>query len=489
MSHVALGGVIISVAAWILIVLAGVNSYIGSSGIYIIFSLVFLGLISSALVGAISYSYLFISSFLFIGLWLKMSLHAWLDRPYAEPVGFFSGFGHAWDTVLIICSVGGLGLISAKIIYHRFCSYPMDGSRSLGSFAPDVADGYPAWRLRLWMMLWGLLFLSLLANEMVGLLKLGHAPLWYLPWPLHGIYAWLMSVGFSLVIGALLWWDVHARCGNRLGLISLFVEASLVSVSTFSRGLYFLQTLPFVSVALVDRRRVLGQGWKLVGWSILWGCGLVLTVASANYARHFSNNALPINWFHQDKQQLAARPSRASMSNLLTDWIMPLGVDRWPGLEGVMAVSSYPSKGVPLLLQAATERRSANKVDFYTAQVARSSFNDEGAKIFQYATVSGPIAFFYYSGSLWFVAMGMCILSFFIMVSERFIADLTGNPIVRAVFGVYVAFLFVQITSGLSQPASSLLFTIAAIVALHYWRVLAYIKHIASYRSDTFSTT
>ena len=121
--------------------------------------------------------------------------------------------------------------------------------------------------------------------------------------------------------------------------------------------------------------------------------------------------------------------------------------------------------------RAATERRQVDKADFYTSEVARSSFNDERAKTYQYASVSGPIAFLFYSGSLWIVFAGMCVLTFGLLMCESMLAGFTANPLVCAIFGAYSAFLFVQISSGLAQPVSSLVFTLTAIGALHVWRL------------------
>ncbi|ULA64992.1 MAG: conserved membrane protein of unknown function [Nitrospira sp.] len=473
------GFVIIALAAWILIFLAGVNSYNGSKGMYCVFSLIFLMVISSAFLGVVSYSYIFTCCFLFVGLWFKMSLHAWEEQSYAEPVGYFDGSGHAWDTVLLVCSIGGVGVIGARILYQRFDFMLARRVRPEVSGMPNVPEGYRVWRLRFWMGLGGIVILSLAANEMFGLLKLGHTPQWYLPWPLHGIYGWLMSVGLSLVIGTLMWWDVCAGFGVQVGALCLFFESVLVSVSAFSRGLYFLQTLPFLVLVLANGPRLIGHGWKrLAGFAAVWLLGLLITIASANYFRHYTAESIQPHWLSQGKPLTTQGIESIAEAgeHLLTRWARHLAVDRWPGLEGVMAVSSYPEKGLRLLLQVATVRRHVNKADFYTAEVARSGLTDEDAKKFHYASVAGPIAFLFYSGSLWCVCIGMCILTFVVMACERGLAGLTGNSVMCAVFGAYAAFLLVQISGGLSQPAASLLFTIMVVLALHYWRVIAYAR-------------
>jgi len=65
----------------------------------------------------------------------------------------------------------------------------------------------------------------------------------------------------------------------------------------------------------------------------------------------------------------------------------------------------------------------------------------------------------------------MCGLTFLLMMCESMVAGLTRNPLVCAIFGAYGAFLFVQISGGLAQPVSSLVFTLTAIGVLHLWRL------------------
>ncbi len=421
-----------------------------------------------AVLPSISYSYLFISTFLFTGLWLKISMHTWLQTPYLEPVGYFRGSAEAWDTLLAVCTAGGAGVVVARLLYLSLRNPVI----RIVERTSGVPPWFQAWRKWIWVGAGMFVVICFVMNEMFGLLKLGHVPRWYLPWPLHGVYGWLMGGGLSLLMGVLLWWDVQAGFGSRLGILALLTTAFLVSISAFSRGLYFLQTLPLIAFILIEGRKVVARGWKpLTGFMMAWVLGLVLTVISGNYFRYYSQDQIPIFWTDQGKRDVV---KGGVLGNLLYGWVSFLVIDRWPGLEGVMAVSSYPEKGIPLLVRVAKERRQVNKADFYTAEVARSGFDDERAKTYHYASVSGPIAFFFYSGSLWIVFAGMCVLTFLLMTCERMVARLTGNPLVCAIFGSYGAFLFVQISSGLAQPISSLMFALTAIGALHLWRLSRY---------------
>jgi len=60
----------------------GLTIYSESKVLYTIFTLVYFSLLFSALYKPISYSYVFLSIFLFLGMWLKLTLHLIFDYRY-----------------------------------------------------------------------------------------------------------------------------------------------------------------------------------------------------------------------------------------------------------------------------------------------------------------------------------------------------------------------------------------------------------------------
>jgi hypothetical protein len=117
---------------------------------------------------------------------------------------------------------------------------------------------------------------------------------------------------------------------------------------------------------------------------------------------------------------------------------LQLAVGRWIGLEGVMAVQAYQDKGLQTFVQAATEKRNQDGVTFYQ-KVSNSHYRWTDPNVWQFATLSGATAFFYYSGSIWFVALGMAVLAGLVMMGERAVLLLTGNPLLCSLIGLSMA--------------------------------------------------
>jgi hypothetical protein len=129
-------------------------------------------------------------------------------------------------------------------------------------------------------------------------------------------------------------------------------------------------------------------------------------------------------------------------------------IDRWTGLEGLMAVVSYPQRGLPLFKEAALQRRTYGMVDVYTGKISGSDFAEEQAKKYHNATPAGPIAFFYFSGSWLIVFGGMAFLAMLMSILETIWACLARDPLVIAMSGCYLALVVLQLSTGVVQAVT-----------------------------------
>lgn len=118
--------------------------------------------------------------------------------------------------------------------------------------------------------------------------------------------------------------------------------------------------------------------------------------------------------------------------------IMALVIDRWVGVEGVMAVSSYPEIGAALLIDAALEKREIGKATKFQ-EICNSHYRWVDANTWQFASLPGAAAFFYLSGSYWLVAIGMMLFTLLLLAGEQWIYSQTSNPLLCALVGMTMA--------------------------------------------------
>jgi hypothetical protein len=163
--------------------------------------------------------------------------------------------------------------------------------------------------------------------------------------------------------------------------------------------------------------------------------------------------------------------------------ILTLAVDRWIGLEGVMAVHAYPDKSSKLLLDAAKEKREIGKTTKFQ-EISNSHYRRMDSTIWQFASLPGAAAFFYFSGSLWVVVLGMAILALILQVCEQLIFKLTSNPLLCSMFGLTMANTITQfgVTPRQDIPFYSMIFGFVILVWMAQSDKVAgmYLKHVAN---------
>lgn len=147
--------------------------------------------------------------------------------------------------------------------------------------------------------------------------------------------------------------------------------------------------------------------------------------------------------------------------------ILSLVIDRWIGLEGVMAVSSYPEKSSSLLIDAAIEKREIGKPTKFQ-DICNSHYRWVDANKWQFASLPGAAAFFYFSGSLWVVLIGMAMFVFLLQLGEQLVFTLTSNPLLCSLFGLTLANSIAQfgITPRQDIPFYSMILVFVLLVSI-----------------------
>lgn len=436
----------IALAVFAFLFIAGFIGYAGSKIVYIIFTLSFSILLLSGIYAPSSYSYLFLTIFLWLGFWFKFTANFLLFGffPFGEPVGYFDESAAAWDHAFWIAIAASAAVILARLLYK------LTGLSSTMTAKPGKAP--PIWYSRNRSLFWLGLAISIVGlsvfNGIYGIQQSGLVPRTRLPWPLNAVIYWLLSTGFSMAVATLLWWDIGLR-KNLLPAVGVMLgEAIFSTVTLLSRSAYLFHTIPQLLMLMINRRSLLVMPKR--HRVLIASAFLVLfagSIVSVSFLRDFyySSEAPALASTtkppESSSKMVSATPPISSVRLIL---LHQLFVNRWIGMEGVLAVSSYSEKSPTLFLNELTARSVIGKVDGYQ-KISNSTYQEiDGAK-YQFSSLPGAAAFFYYSGSTWYVLAGMLFLTFVAMCSERLVLLMTGNVTLCALYGVNVANAIAQL--------------------------------------------
>lgn len=243
-----LGGILAVVA-----VLPVLGNYPGSKFLYLAFSATFWGMLFSGGWARFQYGYCFLVVALWLGFWGKVTVHLLLNYPYVEPVGFFDGSSAAWDEVLLVATLAGLGVVAGRLVFAGFnrlflCSYTGSQERP-----PVWYAGISKWAVPL-CLLWAIGLAGI--NLVFGIHQIGLVPKTIFPWPLNALVAWQVSIGSALLLAMVLWWEMLLNKRISVGIYALLIEGLVSTTSLLSRGIYIFHTFPQL-VAIFRSRQFL----------------------------------------------------------------------------------------------------------------------------------------------------------------------------------------------------------------------------------------
>ena len=501
-NHVVKALMVVGGMVWLILCILGLVGYSGSKVAYAVLSVVTGIMLIAGCWRSTSYGYAFLTVFLWLGLWLKLTVHTIFNYPFVEPVGSFHGGGQAWDEVVNVATVASLGVILAKLIFNLV-------RRRTGELRVDLTPTAPPWFASSRKWLWfGLILVggaTFFINMRYGIHQIGMVPKTILLWPLNAGIAWLLNIGLATGVAIILWWDMALKRSLVFPIHAIIVEALISSASILSRAAYIFHTIPQLWAAY--RFRHVFTGWSNVKSLVLVGSFAFFFAISISFVTTLRNylyqsgaysstsyqianvrveslsGAIPMleqrlksggsqaNIFalREELRKLqdeklkqeeimarekmmsnAATQSGSVQSTLLLNefgyqitgafskQIMQLSVDRWIGLEGLMAVQSYPEKDMHFFWRALTTSPEVGARDIYET-ISNSIYLKSDPKKFRFGSLPGAAAFLYYSNSQLVVVLGMTFFSLVVLYTEVLISALIGNPILCSLYGGVMA--------------------------------------------------
>lgn len=377
--------------------------YPGAEIIYIVFSVLLNALLFAGLIPGSLFFDTFIGILFWLGFWLKFSFRMiFAEGVFHEAVGYFDYTAASYDKALLVTSCGISGLLVARLIRSRYWF------RSLSVIEPVPLPGLPAiyehHRRLIWIGFLLLVLVVTVSNAYLGVYQRGSVPRTSLPYGLGGVYTWLLLFGFASMSAVMLNCELRLRAVVPFGLICIVLaETFLSNVSIFSRGMILNAGALLLGVFI--NGRVVGARFSGRAVASALIVAVVLFALSIGFVsqvrRQFAADNpelwLSLDLLRPDDRKLG--PNNQRHPNLL--------LDRWVGMEGAMAVSSYPELGWELWRKAWREKYTDNGTSFYDREISRSTYSLLDLSRRHFVSIPGILAFFYYPSSYWFLFVGM----------------------------------------------------------------------------------
>ena len=453
-------------------------------------------LVRSLLSNRTSFFSFFLLAFLILGCWAKLVLHFILGTQFIEPIGAFDNSSKAWDSAMLALNIAFATLLACQAVASRLqppAVIHIERPRGLlkpsmwlamlltalllaanFKFAILKVGTEPSLKLHSYvyvlvsfMIAWGnLILLATLGYWLVQARQMKLETLFYILILEGAVTAVSMGSRAQMILHVAAPFAVYLVHGRDLVTALRFVQwvrillvtavlfvASLLMVSA-DRLQSFAQARPVVASVAIDEQAVSdarlapappstslliapADSAQAVAGALAPAVPQLRLIANPVLAAPVYARPVPVTVAPLEE---TAEVKRARWKGMLME-LSKLVVDRWVGLEGILAVVSHENTGWPLFLRSLAEHPEAGTQAIYQRM---SNAQYQAFENFTFMTIPGPLAILLYSGNLAVLAAGLTMLFAAGILAERLASQLVGNVFTRATIGVALAYLVVQ---------------------------------------------
>jgi hypothetical protein len=415
--------------------------YAGHWYVYLLFSLLANALLAMGFRKKAIFFDAFIGVFFWLGFWLKLTLRIIFTKgQFSEAVGMFDHSGSAFDHGLLVASCGMLALILASLLRQHYFHYADKHDSRI--YQPGLYAFYCKHRKTLWLSYFSLAAFIAFSNLYFGIYQRGEVAQTILPFHMSGVYKWLLLFGLSAFAALMFKFEyvINQKRTLSLALISL-LESCLTNVSLLSRGMILNTSALFYG--LMTNLRLRGVRSRIRFFGVVACTFIVLFVGSVltvNYLRS-EGSILALMGAPSVHQESGPALSTDRSISVSLNMAPPLFVDRWVGIEGVLAVSSHEGLGWDLWRQAWAERYTESSTSFYDLNLITSPYLTMDSTKNHFISLPGIVAFCFYPGSFLFLFFAMLVTGLAAGVVEFLVFRFCGrNLIICSLFGQIVAY-------------------------------------------------
>ena len=379
--------------------MAGSN-YSGSLPVYLLFTLVGNALLFNGLRRRALFFDTFIGLFLWLGFWLKFSIRTALNQVAFVDALAFDKSPAAYDHALIVSSCGLAALLVASLVRERFFVYPEQTPACEKSGLFLLYQRYRGVYIKLFL---AVVMLVAISNVWLGIYQRGVVPQTVLPYGLSGVYKWLLQFGLASISALIIRFEIELNRNITLfSVVPALMEVFFSNVSLLSRGMILNAAgLGFGALRQLSSMKIRPGFVRIATVSIAFAVLFVVSVLTVNYLRATSYGNSP--------ELSTSRAAETAVA--VRHMTVPLFIDRWVGIEGVVAVSSSKELGWDLWREAWNERFQVGVLSIYDQRFIESPYKANADKpVFHFISLPGIIAFLYFPGSLafLFIALTLC---------------------------------------------------------------------------------
>lgn len=380
--------------------LVALPRYVGNGYIYLAFSLLANTLLYFGFRKNAIFFDAFIGVFFWIGFWLKLTVRIlFFDGHFSEAVGDFDYTSGGYDRALLVSACGILGLLLASVVREYFIfKY---GRRELSKNDYLTSGFFDKHRTPILTGFFLLFFSVAILNVIFGIYQKGAITQTVLPYGLNGVFKWLILFGLASFSALVLRYELVMRKELSIGVVLLvLLESFSTNTSLLSRGMVLNVGALAYGVYVSCKLDLIKLNFRTLAVSFILFCGLFFgSVVAVNDLRGSGPGYLR---------------EGASMGGgdavVVVGHVTPLFLNRWVGIEGVMAVSSSSRLGWSIFGAALREKYSENKMGFYDANLIESPYKNTDFSKHHHLSLPGILAFFFYPGSFLFLFFCMVLL-------------------------------------------------------------------------------
>ena len=349
----------------------------------------------------------FFGLLLWLGFWFKLTCTiSFTDGVFREGVGIFDYSKNSFNEVLIISQIAIFSFILSGY-FREFFLFKYPKKLNLQNFKNNF---FKFGRKKIWLIFIILFIITAILNFHFKIYQKGLLPIYDINFYISGIFKWLLLFGLSAFSASLIFYEFNFyKKFFFISVLIAFIETFFSSFSMLSRGMFFNSFALLYGIYKFSNKINSQNNLNYYLKSFLTILVLFyLSVSSVNYIRanYFyvgkSVNITDIYKTDEIEETSKSEEKKYSTSKAINFEILYLIINRWVGVDGVMAVNSKKELlSLPFLYSSFNERASKDTPTFYELSFGLEE-NSASKDLYENVkgnTLPGLIAFIYYSGS------------------------------------------------------------------------------------------